>query len=114
MSKAAKRSDKSKTAKTIEQQRVEEQELAERQFHERAQDLAYKTFVECEAGAQFLQLLEYRYFYNPVAHWSFTQPQCHFNEGRNDLIRYFKLLCHQHLQNKRNKSKPKALKKKRG
>ena len=76
--------------------------LYKAQWTARFNELCYHIYFNTEAGKEFLQMCEYRYFYAPVCLPGVDRSFADNNEGRNEFIRSLRNGGQTHMQKPKN------------
>jgi hypothetical protein len=64
-------------------------EVYEREWRAKFNELCYEVFYKNQYGAQLLALIENKHFRSPVAFPNREPSWAYFNEGQNEMIRSF-------------------------
>lgn len=88
MSKVAKKVTPSRSrARPTTAKPLSAEDKALTEWNARFSNLCYKIFDQTTEGQEFLQMVEHRHFYAPVANPHETMQVATFKEGTNDFIR---------------------------
>ena len=88
---------------TKQQTKQTQEALYNAQWAARFNELCYHIFFNTEAGKEFLQMCEHRFFYAPVCLPGVDRSYADNNEGRNEFIRGLRHGGQLFMQKPRNK-----------